>query len=111
MPESTNGKITVYDDWDGETHWKWCFKWKELETEAEHRAYFLEHGVYWTELAHLPYFDIVCYAIVDAMHNLLLGTVAQKTVQMFACFGKIELVPNMSVIQGPDFFITNNTTY
>ena len=31
-------------------------------------------------------------------------TVAQKTVQMFACFGKIELVQNADIIQGPDFF-------
>ena len=30
-------------------------------------------------------------------------TVAQKTVQMFACFGKIELVLNADIILGPDF--------
>ena len=38
-------------------------------------------------------------------------TVAQKTVQMFACFGKIELVQNADIIQGPDFFITKKKTY
>ena len=38
-------------------------------------------------------------------------TVAQKTVQMFACFGKIALVQNADIIQGPDFFIIKNTTY
>ena len=31
-------------------------------------------------------------------------TVAQKTVQVFACFGKIVLVQNADIIQGPDFF-------
>ena len=38
-------------------------------------------------------------------------TVAQKTVQMFACFGKIELVQKADIIYGPDFLITKNTTY
>ena len=38
-------------------------------------------------------------------------TVAQKTVQVFACFGKIVLVQNANIIQGPDFFVTKNTTY
>ena len=33
-----------------------------------------------------------------------LNTVAQKTVQVFACFGKIVLVQNADIIQGPDFF-------
>ena len=38
-------------------------------------------------------------------------TVAQKTVQVFACFGNIVLVQNADIIQGPDFFVTKNTTY
>ena len=38
-------------------------------------------------------------------------TVAQKTVQMFACFGKIVLVQNVDIIQGPGFFMIKNTTY
>ena len=40
-----------------------------------------------------------------------LYTVAQKTVQVFACFGKIALVQNADIIQGPDFFIIKNKTY
>ena len=38
-------------------------------------------------------------------------TVAQKTVQVFACFGKIVLVQNADIIQGPDLFIIKRTTY
>ena len=38
-------------------------------------------------------------------------TVAQKTVQVFAYFGKIVLVQNADIIQGSDFLITKNTTY
>ena len=46
---------------------------------------------------------VCCSTIVNS-------TVAQKTVQMFACFGKIALVQNANIIQGPNFFITKNTT-
>ena len=37
--------------------------------------------------------------------------VTQKTVQVFACFGKIVLVQNADIIQAPDFLVTENTTY
>ena len=40
-----------------------------------------------------------------------LNTVAQTTVQVFACFGKIILVQNADIIQGPDFLVAKNTTY
>ena len=36
--------------------------------------FFSQHGVRWTELARLPYFDLVRHTIIDLMHNLLLGT-------------------------------------
>ena len=36
---------------------------------------------------------------------LQVPTVAQKTVQVFACFGKIVLVQNANIIQGPDFLV------
>ena len=38
-------------------------------------------------------------------------TVAQKNVQVFACFGKIVLVQNPNIIQGTDFLVTKNTTF
>ena len=36
---------------------------------------------------------------------------AQKTVQVFACFVKIVLVQNADIIQAPDFSVTEDTTY
>ena len=35
--------------------------------------------------------------------SALSNTVAQKTVQVFTCFGKIVLVQNADIFQGPDF--------
>ena len=46
------------------------------------------------------YFIILLYIHI----TILRTTVAQKTVQMFACFGKIELVQDTDIIQGPEFF-------
>ena len=38
-------------------------------------------------------------------------TVAQKTVQVFACFRKIVLVQNADIIQAPDCLVIKNITY
>ncbi|EIW73973.1 hypothetical protein CONPUDRAFT_40430, partial [Coniophora puteana RWD-64-598 SS2] len=43
--------------------------------ETERREFFERHGVRWTELARLPYFDLVRQSIIDPMHNLILGIV------------------------------------
>ncbi|KIJ06468.1 hypothetical protein PAXINDRAFT_91930 [Paxillus involutus ATCC 200175] len=58
---------------NGEEHRKGCFEEKSLQTDEEREEYFQKHGVRWTELARLPYFDLVRHTIIDPMHNLLLG--------------------------------------
>lgn len=62
-----------FDPRNGEEHRHRCFQEKALETQDEHHTFFDEHGVRWTELARLPYFDLVRQTIIDPMHNLLLG--------------------------------------
>ena len=57
---------------DGKEHRKKCFEWKDLPP-PERDKFFSIHGVRWSELARLPYFDIVRQSIIDPMHNLLLG--------------------------------------
>lgn len=66
-------KISDYIPNDGEQHRQRCFEWRALETDAERKAHFAQYGIKWTELARLPYFNIVRQSIVDPMHNLLLG--------------------------------------
>jgi hypothetical protein len=41
--------------------------------QEDHDAFFKANGVHWTELVHLPYFNLICCTIIDPMHNLLLG--------------------------------------
>jgi len=57
----------------GEMHRKQCYQWKDLQAEDEQDEFFAKHGVRWTELARLPYFDIIRCSMIDPMHNLLLG--------------------------------------
>lgn len=57
---------------DGEDHRRKCFQWKEKGPE-EREVFFKQYGVRWTELARLPYLDLIRCTIVDPMHNLLLG--------------------------------------
>ncbi|EIW81993.1 hypothetical protein CONPUDRAFT_54023, partial [Coniophora puteana RWD-64-598 SS2] len=37
--------------------------------------FFKQNGSPWSELMHLPYFDLVWHSVIDPMHNLLLGIV------------------------------------
>ena len=57
---------------DAKEHRQKCYEWKELPPD-EQVEFFATYGVRWTELARLPYFDIVRQSIIDPMHNLLLG--------------------------------------
>ncbi|KAG1751089.1 hypothetical protein EDB19DRAFT_1271823 [Suillus lakei] len=60
---------------DGEAHRQRCYEDNELLDNDAHTTFFKEHGARWTELARLPYFDLVRQTIIDPMHNLLLGIV------------------------------------
>lgn len=35
-------------------------------------------GIRYSKLVKLPYFDIVCFHVIDPMHNLLLGTAKKR---------------------------------
>ncbi|KAI0709952.1 hypothetical protein C8Q76DRAFT_624966, partial [Earliella scabrosa] len=48
-------------------------EWKNATTEKEREATFKKHGLRWSELLRLPYWDPTRFALVDAMHNLFLG--------------------------------------
>ncbi|PIL31020.1 hypothetical protein GSI_05714 [Ganoderma sinense ZZ0214-1] len=54
-------------------HLRLATKWKEAPTDAVRATEFKEHGIRWSELLRLEYWDPTQFAVVDAMHNLLLG--------------------------------------
>ena len=49
-------------------------KYKQAKTKSEQDVILKAHGVRYSILLQLPYFDGFRFHIVDAMHNLLLGT-------------------------------------
>ncbi|GBE84457.1 hypothetical protein SCP_0604360 [Sparassis crispa] len=63
---------------NGEDHKRLAREWKMLSSEAERAEFFKAHGVRWTELARLPYFDPVRMTVIDPMHNFLLGVVKNQ---------------------------------
>ena len=46
--------------------------WQKTQRAA--KSFTAEHGLRYSELLQLPYFDISCYCVVDPTHNLFEGT-------------------------------------
>ena len=55
-----------------EEHIKHAEAWKHAETEPKQKAYFDRHGVRWSELLRLPYWDPTRYIVIDTMHGFYL---------------------------------------
>ncbi|KAI0646436.1 hypothetical protein C8Q79DRAFT_926401 [Trametes meyenii] len=56
-----------------EEHRRIAREWLEAPSEGERKAIFEEHGIRWSELLRLPYWDPMRFPVVDAMHCLFLG--------------------------------------
>ncbi|KAL7279763.1 hypothetical protein ACG7TL_006170 [Trametes sanguinea] len=50
-------------------------QWKDASSSAARKEIFDEHGIRWSELLRLPYWDPTRYAVLDVMHNLFLGEI------------------------------------
>ncbi|EIW74493.1 hypothetical protein CONPUDRAFT_67603 [Coniophora puteana RWD-64-598 SS2] len=57
----------------GSEHRQHAHEARALVDETERQTHFDKYGIRWTELARLPYFDVVRQTVIDPMHNLLLG--------------------------------------
>ncbi|EAU81124.2 hypothetical protein CC1G_09766 [Coprinopsis cinerea okayama7 len=53
-------------------HLEWARKWKSASSLAEREAITHEHGVRWSELLRLPYWDPTAFTIIDSMHAFYL---------------------------------------
>lgn len=47
--------------------------WRDASTNAAQEKHFKIHGLRWSELLNLPYWDPTRFSVLDAMHNLFLG--------------------------------------
>jgi hypothetical protein len=69
---------TDYHSWTWRTDGEWRAHAQAFQatTDAEKRdKLFQNHGIRWSELLRLPYFDISRCIVVDSMHNLFLGLI------------------------------------
>ncbi len=56
-----------------EEHLHIAAQWRDAPSEADREKIFKKHGLRWSELLRLDYWDPTQFAVVDAMHNLFLG--------------------------------------
>lgn len=63
--------------WPGSRTWKEHLElaraWRDALTEKVREERFEAHGLRWSELLRLPYWDPTRFTLLDAMHNLFLG--------------------------------------
>lgn len=65
------------DQWpkrDTPTHRRLANQYKTLPNRSQQKAFESEHGLRYSELLQLPYFDITRFCVVDPMHNLFEGS-------------------------------------
>ncbi len=64
------------DSWERlswEQHLHFAAQWRDAPTEKARDDLLKAHGLRWSELLRLDYWDPTQFAVVDAMHNLFLG--------------------------------------
>lgn len=55
-------------------HFRKCaLGWKGARSQSERDKLFKEHGIRWSALLDLPYWDPPRYTVIDSMHTVLLG--------------------------------------
>ncbi|OJT14959.1 hypothetical protein TRAPUB_8489, partial [Trametes pubescens] len=78
--------------WD--EHIKLACEWRDASTDAERNAHFSRHGLRWSELLRLDYWDPTTFALVDSMHNLFLGEFKHHCMQVFGIDTAGEKTPH-----------------
>src|SRR6202041_2230753 len=56
-----------------EDHKKWAKAWKDAASPQEREKLFKAHGIRWSELLDLPYWNPIFFTIIDSMHTCYLG--------------------------------------
>ena len=65
------------DSWPNRTlqvHHEQCKKYLSAQTKLQRKSIEKDYGIRYSTLIDLPYFNPITFAVVDPMHNLLLGT-------------------------------------
>jgi hypothetical protein len=68
-----NLDFTQWSSRSSQEHRTIAEKWQSAFSEEERDELFQKHGLRWTELLRLPYWDPTRFVLVDSMHTFLLG--------------------------------------
>ncbi|KAJ3534922.1 hypothetical protein NM688_g7054 [Phlebia brevispora] len=63
-------------------HIKLAMRWKNASSVSERESISKDHGIRWSELLRLEYWDPTRFALIDSMHNLLLGALRHHCVEV-----------------------------
>ena len=66
-----------------EDHLRVATEWLNAPSEAVRDDIFKKHGIRWSELLRLEYWDPTRFALVDAMHNLFLGELRHHCMEVW----------------------------
>lgn len=64
-------------------HLRIALRWRDAQTQKERDTIFKDHGLRWSELLRLPYWDPTRFSLVDAMHNLYLGELRHHCMEIW----------------------------
>ena len=64
QPETWPARLT------GDEHRRLASEWRDLDSKGQAR-HFAKHGIRWSELLRLPYYDAVQFTAIEFSHNLL----------------------------------------
>ncbi|KAI7953318.1 hypothetical protein MJO28_005865 [Puccinia striiformis f. sp. tritici] len=87
---------------DLEVHRHWAIKSRDAKNLEVRQEILLDHGVRYSVMLELPYWDVLQYHVVDSMHNLLLG-LSKWHCQRFWCMADVaeeeepEKIPKLDV--------------
>lgn len=75
--DRTKWKRKTFDE-----HVKLATSWRDAPDITTRNVIYEQHGIRWSELLRLPYWDVTLYTVVDAMHNLYLGDLRHHCLQV-----------------------------
>ncbi len=64
-------------------HLRLARQWRDASSEAERTKIFDTHGLRWSELLRLEYWDPTKFVLLDTMHNLFLGELRHHLVNLW----------------------------
>jgi len=93
-------------------HLHYAKLWKDSASEADRQALFRKHGIRWSALLDLPYWNPILFSVVDTMHSTYLGMIHSHCRRIWGTDISVEggdgsvLQSKKSIPRPPDHVLT-----